>query len=253
MSSRASDERPEPQPNPPYVVIGKLEKVIGSATITRANFAPAQPAVGDFVYEGDLIETGTDGLIAIVFVDGTAFHLHANARMALDEFNVKKSSALLRVLKGVFSFITGRVATTGRLIIDTPFGQIRNTAPAAGIGSLALSIFTVSLINELKADSTGIALLDDGVINYKDLKHGVFEIVTKGDHPQIIIVNDPGTTIILRPRGSGVSVEEVANSPAQMGQLQSAYQGALNTFIAGSARSFYSALGACRRAAAIHR
>ena len=45
--------------------IGKLQTVAGLVTITRANVVVAQPAVGDLVYEGDLIETGIDGLIAI--------------------------------------------------------------------------------------------------------------------------------------------------------------------------------------------
>ena len=133
----SSDEYPEPRPNLPSVAIGKLEKVIGSVTITRTNIAVAQPAVGDFVYQGDLIETGADGLIAIVFVDGTAFHLHASARMVLDEFipGGKKSSALFRVLKGVFSFIAGKMATTGRLIIDTPVAQIRSTPPRPALAA----------------------------------------------------------------------------------------------------------------------
>ena len=67
-------------------VIGKLQKVMGSVTITRANVIVAQPAVGDLVYEGDLIETGIDGLVAIVFVDGTTFRLYDSAHMVLDEF-----------------------------------------------------------------------------------------------------------------------------------------------------------------------
>ena len=100
------------------------------------------------------------------------------------------------------------MAANGRLIIDTPVAQIQSTAPAAGIGSLAFSIFTFGLIHELKAASADIALLDDGTINYKDLKHGVFEIVTKGDNPRVIVVDDPGETIVLRPSGGGFSVEQ---------------------------------------------
>ena len=217
--------------------IGKLQTVAGLVTVTRANVVIAQPAVGDLVYEGDLIKTGIDGLIAISFVDGTRFHLYASAHIVLDEFicGEEKSpdSALFRIVKGVFGFIGGKVAANGRLIIDTPVARIQSTAPAAGIGSLAFSIFTFGLIHELKAASADIALLDDGTINYKDLKHGIFEIVTKGDNPRVIIVDDPGETIVLRPSGGGVSVETVANSPAQMAQLQSAYQGALATFSQG--------------------
>src|SRR5271166_4176804 len=72
--------------SPNIPAIGKLQKVTGSITITRANVIVAPPAVGDLVYQGDLIETGIDGQVAIVFVDGTTFLLYANAHMVLDEF-----------------------------------------------------------------------------------------------------------------------------------------------------------------------
>ena len=172
---------------------------MGSVTITRANVVVAQPAVGDLVYEGDLIETGIDGLVAIVFVDGTTFHLDASAHMVLDEFvfaaERSSNSALFRVLKGRFSFLSGLLAATGRLIIDTAVARIQNTRPAAGIGGLAFSVFTIGLIHELNAASADIALLDDGTITCKDLKHGVFEIVTKGDHPQRFVVDDPCVSV----------------------------------------------------------
>src|ERR1700688_4634192 len=116
--------------------IGKLKVVSGSVTIFRANNVIAQPAVGDWVHEGDLIETGIDGLVVITFADGTAFQLSASARLVLDEFNCEagssSNSALFRVLKGAFAFIAGKVASTGRLIIETPVGEIRSTRPAIG-------------------------------------------------------------------------------------------------------------------------
>ena len=217
--------------------IGKLQKVMGSVTITRANVIVAQPAVGDLVYEGDLIETGIDGLIAIVFVDGTTFRLYDSAHMVLDEFvfsaERSSNSALFRVLKGRFSFLSGLVATTGRLIIDTAVARIQNTRPAAGIGGLAFSVFTIGLIHELNAASADIALLDDGTITCKDLKHGVFEIVTKGDHPQRFIVDDPCVSINFQIVGSQVRVSEVANTPGQMALFHEAFLSTLDSFLRG--------------------
>ncbi len=223
--------------------IGKLQTVIGSVAITRADAIATQPAVGDSVHEGDLIETGVDGFVAIVFVDGRIFHLHASAHMVLDEFicGADKSHrlAVFRVAKGVFGFGAGNVATAGRLVIDTPLARIKNTVPAAGFGTVAFGIFTFGLIHELKAASADIALLDDGTIDYKDLKHGVFEIFTKEEHPRRIIVDDPGETIVLRPRGSSVSVEQVANTPTQMGQLQTAFDDAYSKYTQGLQDPFF--------------
>src|SRR5580698_7228908 len=207
-------------------VVGVLRIVFGSVTITRANSVVGDPIVGQSVYEGDVIETSDDGVIAIAFVDGSIFHLHPNGRIALDELNcdTENSSALIHLAKGAFGFIAGKLAAEGRLYIETPFGQLRNKAPAFGIGSLALGVFTFALVRELKADSADIAFLDNGTVDYKDLKHGVFEIVTKGDHPQVIIVDDPTQTIVLRPRGSGgVSIQEIANTPTEMARLGDAY------------------------------
>ena len=217
--------------------IGKLLAVRGEVAVTRGKVVVVQPTVGDLVYQNDLIETGNNGLIDIAFVDGTTIRLYADAHLVLTEFvcSAEKSSnsALLHIAKGVFGFVAGKMATIGRLVIETPGGQIRTTAPAAGIGSLAFGVLTIGLIHELKAASADIALLDDGTIDYKDFKHGVFEIETKGDNPRVIVVDDPGETIVLRPSGGGFSVERVANSPAQMAQLQSVYQGTLATFSQG--------------------
>jgi hypothetical protein len=222
--------------------IGKLQKVMGSVTITRANVIVAQPAVGDLVYEGDLIETGVDGLIAIVFADGTTFRLYDCAHLVLDEFvfgaERSSNSALFRVLKGRFSFLSGLVAATGRLIIDSAVARIQNARPAAGIGGLAFSVFTIGLIHELNAASADIALLDDGTITCKDLKHGVFEIITKGDHPQRFIVDDPCVSIHFQIVGSQVRVSEVANTPGQMALFHEAFLSTYDAYSRGQQDAF---------------
>ncbi len=209
--------------------IGKVEKAEGEVTVIRDGIGVALN-VGAAVFKNDVVETGLDGLVAIVFVDGTTFQLYASGRMVLDEFicGAQKSSnsALFRVVKGLFGFIAGKVATTGRLIIDTPLGQIQCTTPAAGFGSLAFSIFTFGLIHELKAASADIALYDYETIDYKYFKHGVYEILTKEAHPRRIVVGDPGARIEIRLTASGsVSVTQVANTPVEMAQLQSAWEG----------------------------
>ena len=221
-------------------VIGKLQKVTGSITITRAKTILPQPAVGDHVYEGDLIETGIDGLVAIVFVDGTTFLLYANAHLVLDEFScgAKENSALFRVQRGLFSFIASKLATAGRLIIDTPVARIQNTRPALGIGSLAFSVFTIGLIHELKAGSADVALIDDGTIDCKDLKHGVFEIITKGDHPQRYLVDNPCELIDFQLVGSQLRVSKLANTPTQMAQFHDDFLSAYDTYLRGQQDPF---------------
>ena len=214
--------------------IGKIKTAIGSVTIARANANVAQLSVGDFVYEGDLIETGIDGRVGILFVDGTTFHLYASARVVLDEFiyGAEKSSnsALLHVTKGKFGFIGGKMATAGRLIIDTPLGKIQNAAPTAGIGSLAL-IFLSCLIDDVEAQalslSANILRVDDGIIT---LDFGLYEILTNDPIPRLIVVY-PGELVVLK-KGSGgtVSVDQVAMNPTQFLQQQTDYRDAHATY-----------------------
>ena len=222
-ASRYAQAQPTTPPDP----VGRVENVVGDVTVVRNRITVALN-VGDAVFKTDVIETGVDGLAVIVFVDGTVFHLYASGHMEVDEFicGAEKSanSALFRVAKGMFGFIAGKIATSGRLIVDTPLAQVQSTAPAAGFGSLAFSIFTFALIHELQAASVDLALLDDGTIDYKDRKHGVFEIITKEARPRHIIVDDPGKTYVFQPNGSGtLSVEQVTNSPIVMAQYESAY------------------------------
>src|SRR5437762_2445811 len=99
--------------------VGKIQKITGSFTIERAGSIVAQPVVGGFVYCGDVVETQADGLVEILFIDGTTFHLFAGARAVVDEFSYRTdkstNSALLRVVKGMFGYFAGQVAVKGRL------------------------------------------------------------------------------------------------------------------------------------------
>src|ERR1700722_16812171 len=225
--------------------LGSVQSRDGEVSITRLGSDVLPVHAGDRVFHGYVIETGADGVATIAFADGSRFRLAPNTAFALDQtFSAEtaRGAALVRVLKGVFAFVTGR-AGNGRFVIDTPVGRIQSSSQAIGIGSLAFGALTLGLIHDLKAASADLGLLDDGTIDYRDLKHGVFEIRTKEAHPRIILVADPSVTVELRPRGGGtVGVEEVANTPAQMAQLQSAFQGAYSTFTQGQQDPFIQQL-----------
>jgi len=145
--------------------IGKVVSATGSVTIERAgavvvqaNLAgqAGQMKVGDLVYQGDVVQTGTDGRLGINFTDGSSFNLSSNARMALNEFvydpNAKSNSTLFNLTKGTFTFVAGNVAKTGEMKVDTPVATlgIRGTTPRVEIsddGSVKFS----TLIEEGKS------------------------------------------------------------------------------------------------------
>ena len=124
--------------------IGKVVTATGSVTIEHASATviqanvtsqAGQTKVGDLVYLGDMVQTGTDGRVGINFTDGTSFNLSSNARMALSEFvydpNGRSNSTLFNLTKGTFTFVAGNIAKTGDMKIDTPVATmgIRGTTP----------------------------------------------------------------------------------------------------------------------------
>ena len=124
--------------------IGRVVAATGSVTIEHVSAVVVQAGlpdklpqtqVGDPVYLGDVVQTGTDGRVGINFTDGTSFNLSSNAKMAMTEFvydpNGKSNSTLLKLTNGTFTFVAGNIAKTGDMKIDTPVATmgIRGTTP----------------------------------------------------------------------------------------------------------------------------
>lgn len=133
-----------PDTNP----IGKVLTVTGvihikhpAAILVQANLPTdaSQAKVGDFVYRGDVIQTGADGKLGVAFADGSSFTVSPNARMEVNEFvydpNGHSNASLMSLTKGAFTFIAGEVAHTGSMKVNTPIGTmgIRGTAPRVEI------------------------------------------------------------------------------------------------------------------------
>jgi Tfp pilus assembly protein PilF len=156
--------------------IGKVIAVSGSVTIERTAAAPVQVSaggrkgeahVGDQVYQGDLLETASDGAIGIRFLDGTSFNLSKNARIELNDFvynpKAASNSTLLTLQKGTLTFIAGSVARLGDMKVETPVATmgIRGTAPRVEIledGTVKFS----TLIEEYKKEQPGVGTLSNG-------------------------------------------------------------------------------------------
>ena len=146
--------------------IGKVVTATGvvsiehvSAVVVQASLGQSGDAkVGDSVYLGDVVSTGSDGRVGISFTDGTAFDLSPNARMVMNEFiydpNSKSNSSLLSLTKGTFTFVAGKIAKSGDMKVNTPVATmgIRGTTPRVEIaddGSVKFS----TLIEEGKGQA----------------------------------------------------------------------------------------------------
>ena len=214
--------------------IGNIEAITGSATLTRI-YDVADIKLGEPVCQGDVIETMADGQVSIRFIDGTVLSLSNDTCLVLKHFvdDGAAASALFDVTRGSFAFVAGEMAKAGRLSIDTPVATMRGRTQTGGFGMLSMAALYFAIMDDAHAASSNAALFDDGVIDYKDLAHGVFDVVTKEAVPRHFVVDDPGKTIILHRLGSSISADFVTNSAAQMAQLQAAQKDALQTYTLG--------------------
>jgi hypothetical protein len=121
--------------------IGVVVALEGSATVVRADGSIVTLAEGDLVYLNDVVETGGDSAIRIVFADETTFALGAEGRMALDEFvfdpGTESGTSGFSVLTGMFMFVSGDIAHTdpADMVVTTPVAiiGIRGTIAAGDV------------------------------------------------------------------------------------------------------------------------
>jgi hypothetical protein len=113
--------------------IGHVLKLVGNANVIRNGVSIALN-IGDNVFKGDVVQSGTDSALGLSFIDGTAFSLSSNARMVLNEMIYdplgSSNSSLLSLVQGTISFVAGETAKHGNMKIATPVATmgIRGTA-----------------------------------------------------------------------------------------------------------------------------
>lgn len=122
--------------------IGNVQTSAGTVTAQRTDGTTVTLSSGDPVFQGDVVETAENSSLVIVFVDETLFSLSAGARMVLDELiytpNGSGNSMVMNLVQGSFVFVTGQVAPTGDMRVETPTATmgIRGTTPIVQIDAL---------------------------------------------------------------------------------------------------------------------
>jgi tetratricopeptide (TPR) repeat protein len=151
--------------------IGKLITAAGdvsiehtSAVVLQASAPPSgkgQARAGDLVFQGDVVQTGANGIVAIMFADGTSFNISSNARMELNELiydpKGNSNSTLFSLKKGTFTFLAGAIAKTGNMKVETPVGTmgIRGTAPRVEIAEDGSVKFSTLIEENKKQQASG--------------------------------------------------------------------------------------------------
>jgi len=221
----------------PLQIIGIVQSTLGCVTLTRDDGPAMQVSIGDLVCRRDVIETAADAQVGIRLLDDTVFDIASGARVELREFasdsDAASRSTIVAITSGSFAFAAGRLAGGGTLTIDTPLGSVRSRSHATGFGILTMAALTFAMMDQARGADPDGASLDNDTLTYKDLQHGVFELITKERVPRHIIVDDPGETVVLNRVGSSVSVNQVTNSAARMEELHGAQQDVLANLTRG--------------------
>jgi Ca2+-binding RTX toxin-like protein len=120
--------------------IGTVQGVTGGVTLTHPDGSATAAAVGDPVFQDDVVSTTPGGSVELVFVDGTTFSLGSDAEIALNTlvYNPGGDGNALdfSVAKGAFVFITGSIAgASGEgMEVQMPAGTVGIRGTTVGCG-----------------------------------------------------------------------------------------------------------------------
>jgi hypothetical protein len=104
--------------------VGQVATLHGTATVARANAAPAALKISDPIFKNDTLETAVDSTLGVTFDDETTFSLSANTRIVIDQFVYQEggnaNAATFNVALGTAAFVASLVAKSGDMKIATP-------------------------------------------------------------------------------------------------------------------------------------
>jgi hypothetical protein len=108
---------PDQSPQGNASEIGRIKSRLGSATVERGP-ASINATVGQELMPGDWLVTGSDGRMALSFVDDTRFSVGPGSRIGLKKFEyeptTQKGSFIAKVESGSIAVVSGRIAKSGR-------------------------------------------------------------------------------------------------------------------------------------------
>ncbi len=191
-------------------VIGKCERMGGSATVQHANGVVENLNAGDAILKGDIVMTNDGSSLVLSLSDGTVFNMGASARMVLNELaydaNSNSNSALISLVKGSFTFVAGQVAHTGDMKVDTPVATM-------GIRGTTVNTNVDADINGNVYEVT-YSLMTDPNGNV-----GAFQVLDRVTGAVIANVTSTGSVLNVTPAANfQVLAQETAKSPAQVQQ-----------------------------------
>ncbi len=92
--------------------IGNIKTIEGKAVVIRGeNSIPAK--IGVKIFQNDILETGSDGAVGVIFRDDTRLSLGPNSKIVFDEFvfspRENRYALVTRMTKGTATCATGMI------------------------------------------------------------------------------------------------------------------------------------------------
>jgi hypothetical protein len=214
--------------------IGRVDKVVGNVTVMRNGVAVVLHT-GDAVFKSDVVQTGGASSVGIFLSDGSAIHLAANTRMALNAYSYDVGSAsnaaAFSLIDGTFGFMAGKLANHGDMKIMTPVATMSVHEGATGWAHELGAGETASISATLGDIAYSFAVADRG-----DQSHGLFDLIA-GDNV-VGSINDPHLISYLDQNGNLISLpldsSRVTGDLAQWLQAADVVPGALGVHGSGS-------------------
>ncbi len=165
----------EVQLGPP---IGEVSSLNGVARVQHSDGSRDNLQDGDPIFLGDVVSTGFGSELGILFVDDTVFSLSSNARMVIDELIYNPASDAnsmgVSLIQGTFVFVTGKIAPSGGMDVETPVGTIgiRGTLVGVQIATIGGNTRIVNLINTETGESGSFFFSNfGGIAQFTEANH----------------------------------------------------------------------------------
>jgi hypothetical protein len=109
--------------------VGTVQKMSGPASIVRQG-QTISASVGQEIFENDILETGRDGSMGVVFSDETLLSLGPESVLVVDQYvfapRQGKFSIVLKMLRGTAAYLSGLISklTPESAHFETPSASI---------------------------------------------------------------------------------------------------------------------------------
>jgi len=193
--------------------IGTVMELDGNVKVTRVNGQQVTLSQGAAIYQGDIVETGTQASVGIVFADDTVFSLGTEGRMVMDEMvydpDTQVGNFTTTIVQGTFSFVSGQVAKT------SPDGMVVST-PSATIG-----IRGSTVLGQAAAEGA-----ENKITLVPDVDGHVGEIVVSNAAGMLVLNQAGATTTVLGANFTPTPVSIYTNA-----DIQNSYGSSLTSLV----------------------